>query len=64
MFEKFDLSNRQTEHEWLFLLASFTAKFEMVFALTQENAFSERFQINVNRKSIGYSKKWYQEFLK
>ena len=29
----------QIENEWLFLPAGFTAKFELVFVLTQENTF-------------------------
>ena len=40
-------------------IASFSAKFQLAFALTQENAFSERFHFKVNRKSIGSSKKRY-----
>ena len=37
----------------LLLLTSFTAKFELVYVLTQENAFSWRFLFKANRKSIG-----------
>ena len=40
-----------TENKQLFLLASFTVKLELIFVLTQENAFK------TNRKSIGSSKK-------
>ena len=42
--------------------ASFTAKFEFVFVLTQENDFSERFHFKLNRKSISSSKNRYQGF--
>ena len=41
MFENFDSLNR---HEWMVasfsISARFTAEFELVFVLTQENAFS------------------------
>ena len=41
MFEKCDSSNRQKIMVAPFgLLAKFTAKFEFVFVLSQENAFS------------------------
>ena len=36
---KTDSSNRP-KNEWLLLSASFTAKFGLVFVLTQENTFS------------------------
>ena len=39
MFEKCD-SQLDNNKEWLLLSASFTAKFELVFVLTLENAFS------------------------
>ena len=42
--------------EWLLLLASFTAKSELVFVLTQGNAFSQRFHFKANRKSIYFLK--------
>ena len=42
-----------SKNEWLLLLASFTAKFGLVFVLTLENAFSWRFHFQANRKSIG-----------
>ena len=29
---------------------SFTAKFELVFVVTQENAYSQRFRFKLNRK--------------
>ena len=48
-----------SKNEWLFLSASFTAKFELVFVLTLENNFSQRFHFKANRKSIGSSKKRY-----
>ena len=44
--------------------SKFTAKFGLVFALTLENAFSQRFHFQANRKSIGSSKKRYQGFSK
>ena len=46
-----------SENGWLLLSASFTAKFGLVFVLTLENAFSQRFHFQGNRKSIGSSKK-------
>ena len=56
--EKYDSSIRQ---KWMFTLVSisarFTAKFELVFVLTQENPFSLRFHFKANRNSIGSSKK-------
>ena len=39
MFVKGD-SQMESKNEWLLLSASFTAKFELVFVLTLENAFS------------------------
>ena len=42
---------------WLLLSASFTAKLGLVFVLTLENTFSQRFHFKTNRKSIGSSKK-------
>ena len=47
------------ENKWLFLSTSFTAKFELVFVLAQENAFPLRFHFEANRKSIGASKELY-----
>ena len=44
--------------------ARFTAKFEWVFVLTQENAFSQRFHFKASGKITGSSKKRYQRFLK
>ena len=41
----------------LLLSVAFTAKPELVFVLTFENAFSESFHFKANRKSIGSSKK-------
>ena len=52
MFEKCDSSNSLLLDEWLLLSASFTAKFGLVFVLTLENAFSQRFHFKANRKSI------------
>ena len=37
----------------------FTTKFGLVFLLTLENAVSERFYFQANKKSIGSSKNWY-----
>ena len=53
-----------SKNEWLLLSASFTAKFGLVFVLTLENAFSQRFHFQANRKSIGSSKKRCQGFSK
>ena len=36
----------------------------MVFVLIQENVFSQRFYFKANRKTLCYSEKWYQGFLK
>ena len=44
------------------LPASFTAKFGLVFVLTLENAFPQRFDFKANRKSIGSSKKCTRNF--
>ena len=58
MSAKFGSSNR-----WKWMVASLnilerlTTKFELVFVLTQENAFSQRFHFKANRRSIGSSKK-------
>ena len=46
-----------SKNEWTLLSARFTAKFELVFVLTLEKAFSWRFHFKANRKSIGSSKK-------
>ena len=65
MFEKCDLSNRQKRMVASFSISTrFTAKFELVFVLTQEHAFSQRFHFKANRKSKGSSKNRYQGFLK
>ena len=58
MFGKCELSNRQYNK------ASFTEKFGLVFVLTLENLFSQRFHSKANRKSIGSFKKRYQGFSK
>ena len=52
-----------SKKEWLLLSASFTAKFRLVFLLTLENTFSQRFHFKGNRRSIDSSKKRYQGFL-
>ena len=41
-----------SKNEWLLSSASFTAKLELVFVLTLENAFSWRFHFKATRKSI------------
>ena len=43
---------------WFLLSAGLTAKFVLVFVLALENAFSQRFDLKANRKSIGYPKKF------
>ena len=58
MFEKGDSSNRQ-KNEWLLLSASFTAKVELVFVLTLEDASSWKFDFKANRKNISSSTKRY-----
>ena len=64
MFEKYDSSDRQ---KWMVpsfsISARFTAKLELLFALTQENAFSWMFhfkgacRVQIWKKSI-LSKQW------
>ena len=39
------------------VVVTFTAKLELVFVLTQENAFSLRFPFKANEKSIVFFKK-------
>ena len=51
-----------SKNEWLLLSASLTAKFELVFVLTLENAFSWRFHFKANRKSLSSSKKSTTDF--
>ena len=46
--------------EWLFIAASFRAKF--VFLLTLENGFCQRFHFKTNRKSKGFSKNGTRDF--
>ena len=48
-----------SKNEWLLLSVTFTAKLEVVFVLTFENAFSWSFHFKANRKGIGSSKKRY-----
>ena len=57
IFEKGHSSKRKNEQ--LPLLASFMAKLELVFVLIQENALSERFHFEANRKSIDFTQKRY-----
>ena len=45
-----------SEKKWLLLPVISTAKLELVFVLTFENAFSKSFHFKANRKSIGSSK--------
>ena len=54
-FEKGESSYRQK----MDVDGNLTAKCELVFVLTQENANSQRFHFKGNRKSIGSSKKQY-----
>ena len=49
--------------EWFLLSASFTAKFELVFVLTLENAFSQRIHFEANRKSTGFLRNGTRNFL-
>ena len=48
-----------SQNEWLLLSVTFTAKLELDFVLTFENAFSYSFHFKANRKSIGSSKNRY-----
>ena len=48
-----------SEKKWLLLPVISTAKLELVFVLTFENAFSKSFHFKANRKSIDSSKKRY-----
>ena len=43
------------KNEWLPISVTFTAKLELAFVLTFENAFSYSFHFKGNRKSIGSS---------
>lgn len=58
MFEQGDLSNRQ-KGRWVLMLPStnFTAKWELVSVLTEENANSWGFHFKINKKNICYSEK-------
>ena len=53
-----------SQNEWLLLSVTFTAKLDLVFVLTVENAFSQSFHFKANRKSIGSSTKLSQGFSK
>ena len=53
------IHQKDSKNEWLLFSLTFTAKFELVFVLTFENAFSWGFHFKANRKSIDFSKKWY-----
>ena len=48
-----------SKNEWLLLSETVTAKLELVFVLTFEDAFSKRFHFIANRMSIVSSKKRY-----
>ena len=52
-----------SKYEWLLLSASFAVKFGLVFVLTMENTFSQRFHFKVNKKSMDPSKNWCWGFL-
>ena len=56
----------QLRQKWIvasFSISSrFTSKFELVFVLIQEYAFSQRFYFKTNRKGIDFSKKQFQGF--
>ena len=52
-------SQIDSKNDWLLLSVTVTAKLELVFVLTFENAFSKSFHFKANRKSIGSSKKRY-----
>ena len=51
-----------SKNEWLLLSVTFTAKLQLVFVLTFENAFSQSFHFKVNRKRIGSSKNGTRDF--
>ena len=51
------IHQRDSKNGWLLLSTSFTAKFGLAFVLTLESTLSQRFHFQVNRKSIGSSKK-------
>ena len=44
------------KNEWLLPSASFMSKFGLIFVLRPENAFSWKFHLKANRKSMGSSK--------
>ena len=45
-----------SKNKWSLLSVTFTGKFELVFVLKLENAFSKSFHFKTNRKSIDSSK--------
>ena len=51
-----------SKNVWVIFSASCTAKFELVFVLTLENVFCQRFHYKANIKSIGSSEKRYRDF--
>ena len=53
------IHQKDSKNEWLVLSVTFTAKLELVFVLTLENAFSWSFHFKANRKNIDSYKKWY-----
>ena len=48
-----------SKNEWLLLSETFTAKFELVFVLTFENAFSQSFHVKANRRIMDSSTQRY-----
>ena len=48
----------------MLISATFTTKFELVFVITLENAFSQRFHFKTSRTNMGASMKQYQGFSK
>ena len=51
-----------SKNGWLLLSVTFTARLELDFVLTFENAFSWNFVFKVSRKSIGSSKNGTRDF--
>ena len=65
MFEKCDSSNRQKGMVASFSISKgFTAKFQLVFDLTQENGFSLRSYFKANKTIIGSCKNGSRDFYK
>ena len=51
-----------SKNKWFLLSVNFTAKLQLVFVLTFENAFSQSFRFKTNRKSIDSSKSSTRDF--